>query len=127
MYGRLAIARRGDESENLRDRPSLDYGRELPTQIPGVLNAGIHALSAYRAVDVCRVTGQEDTSLLVACGLAMMQSETCQPGWVSQAHRSKCGIVDHCLELVEQQVVCRDIVISAIRSFMSRALRPPWP
>lgn len=96
--------------QKLRDRPSPGHGCKLPTQVPCVLNAGIHTLSAHRAVDVRCVTGEQDTALLIARSLTMMQLEPCQPCGISQAHRTKCRIGDHGLKFGKRQVVRRDVV-----------------
>src|SRR5580658_9153046 len=39
--------------------PPAHHCRELPGQVHGVANAGVHPLSAYRTVNMCRVTEQK--------------------------------------------------------------------
>src|SRR6266705_5326203 len=47
--------------QRLLGQPSGDQG-ELPAQVPGFLDAGVHALRAGWAVDVGGVAGQEDAA-----------------------------------------------------------------
>ena len=53
---------------------SLHHQRQLPRQIVGVLQAGVHALRADRAVDVGGVAEQEAAAVAEALGAAVMDA-----------------------------------------------------
>ena len=53
---------------------AVDHG-QLPEQIVGILNTGVEALPAYRAVDVGCVPCEEDPALAVVVGQPMTQIE----------------------------------------------------
>jgi hypothetical protein len=59
--------------------------RQLPAEVPGVLDAGVHALGAGWAVHVGGVAGEKDTAGAVVDGLAVMKQEVRQPHRVAQA------------------------------------------
>ena len=44
-------------------RPAVQHGGELPGEVHGVADAGVHALAADRAVDVRGVAEQEGAAL----------------------------------------------------------------
>jgi hypothetical protein len=48
---------------------------ELSARVPGVLDAGVHALGAGRAVDVGGVAGQEHQAGTVAGGMAVPEGK----------------------------------------------------
>ena len=52
-----------------------DHHCELPSQVPRILNAGIHALRTDRAVDVRGIAGQEHAALAISRGLTVMQTK----------------------------------------------------
>ncbi len=61
---------------------AADQG-ELPAQVPGILDTGVHALGAGRAVDVGGIAGQEDAAVPVAAGVAVLQPEVGQPDGIA--------------------------------------------
>jgi hypothetical protein len=71
---------------------------QFPSQVPGILNARIHALRADGAVDVRRIAGKEYVSLSIACNLAVMQMKAGQPYRVAKANRSGRRPVDEVLQ-----------------------------
>src|SRR5579883_957460 len=44
-------------------RVSVDHGGELPGQIDGIANAGVHSLAAGRRMNMCSITGEEGAAL----------------------------------------------------------------
>ena len=50
---------------------TIDDQREVPSQIVGILQPGVHALRADRAVDVCRVAKQEAAAVAESRGAPM--------------------------------------------------------
>ena len=59
---------------------ALDHQRELPRQVVGILQAGVHALRADRAVDVRRVAEQEAAAIAKARRAAMVDAVGGEPG-----------------------------------------------
>ena len=91
---------------------SLHDERELPAQIPSILNARIHSLRADRAVDMRGVTGEKESALAVARSLSVVQAETRQPRGVADSYRTICRLADHRLKFRERQSLCGDFLIS---------------
>ena len=60
--------------EQRRVRLALDDERELPSQVVGILQAGVHALRADRTVDVGRVAEQEAAPVAEARRAAMVDA-----------------------------------------------------
>ena len=69
---RHALLRIGIEQRRIR--AALDDQRQLPRQIVGVLQSGVHALRADRAVDMRRIAEQEAAPGAEALGGAMMDA-----------------------------------------------------
>src|ERR1700704_1727746 len=63
--------------------------RQLPGQVVRVLNAGIHALPAHRAVDMHRVTSQKDALVAVMSRGPIVYTEVGQPARVADANASR--------------------------------------
>ena len=80
---------------------SATHHRELPPEIPGVLNPRVHALCSDGTVNVSRVAGQEDPSVLVCDGLPVVEAEPCQPDRIVHSHGTAGRIGNHRLELGE--------------------------
>ena len=74
---RDALVRVGIEQG--RRGPALDDERQLPGQVVGVLQAGVHALRADRAVDVGGVAEQEAAAVAEARGAAVMDAVGGEP------------------------------------------------
>jgi hypothetical protein len=66
-------------------RAAADRHCQLPTQVPRILNAGVHTLSADGTVNMRRVAGEEDSALSIPGRLAMVQAEARQPMGVPQS------------------------------------------
>src|SRR5208282_1106092 len=59
--------------------------RQLPGQVVRVLDAGIHALPAHRAVDMHRVTSQKNAFVTVMSRRPVVDTEVGQPARVADA------------------------------------------
>jgi len=79
---------------------TVDQG-ELPAEVPGVLDAGIHALGAGRAVHVGGIAGKKDAAGAVADGLPVMEPEVRKPHGVAQAQRATGKCVRNRLQVDE--------------------------
>ena len=66
--------------EQRRAGLTLDDERELPGQVVGILQAGVHALRADRAVDVRGVAEQEAAAVAEARGASVMDAVGGKPG-----------------------------------------------
>ena len=91
--------------EQCIDRLSLDDERQLPGEVPGVLNARIHSLSADRTVNVRRVAREESAAGTVVLGLAMMQPEVTEPRRIAEDESSPRRIIHDFLELLQRKLV----------------------
>src|SRR5690606_39806132 len=79
--------------------------RELPAEVPRVLDAGVHALRTDGAVDVRGVAGKEEAAGAVVRDLPVVQAEAAEPSGVAQAHAAAGRGVGRGLELCEREVV----------------------
>src|ERR1700682_4596881 len=71
--------------EQVRRRtPPMDES-QLPGQVVRVLDAGIHALPAHRAVDMHGVTGQKDAFVAIMARGPVVDTEVGQPTRVTDA------------------------------------------
>src|SRR6266851_8007739 len=79
--------------EQARRRTATMDQRQLPGQVVRVLDAGIHALPAHRAVYMHRVAGQKDAFVSIVARGSVVDSEVCQPARVadSDVGRSPLG------------------------------------
>lgn len=66
-------------------RVAAQDGGELPAEVRGVLETGVHALPAGRGVDVGGVPGQEDPAHPVRGGLALVAVEAGHPASLAHA------------------------------------------
>ncbi len=98
---------------------------ELPSQVPGVLHAGVHSLGADGAVDVGGVAGEEHGPLPVGPRLPVMQPEMRQPDGISQADGAAGGSIDRLLELVERELAPRQRLFRLARRLALFRLAPP--
>src|SRR5713101_2203802 len=69
--------------EQARRRTATMDQRQLPGQVVRILDAGIHALPAHRAVDMDRVTSQKDASVAVVSRRPIVDTEIGQPSRVA--------------------------------------------
>ena len=79
-------------------RPALERGRELPAEIDGIADAGVHAVATGRDVLVRRIARQEDAAALVALG----QQEMREPGIGHQDFPREGAArpgIEHCLRV----------------------------
>src|SRR5439155_4573823 len=60
-------------------RSTIDDQRKLPSQIVGILQSGVHALCADRAVDVCRVAEQEASVVAESRGTPVLDAVGGEP------------------------------------------------
>jgi hypothetical protein len=74
---------------------------ELPARVPGVLDAGVHALGAGRAVDVGGVAGQEHQAGPVAGGVAVLEAEVGQPDGVAESQPAPGEGIGERLQLLQ--------------------------
>src|SRR5579864_9034207 len=68
----------------LRRTATMDQ-RQLPGQVVRVLDDGINALAAHRAVDMHRVTSQKDAFMAVMSRGPVVDTEVGQPARVADA------------------------------------------
>ncbi|GAA0901805.1 hypothetical protein GCM10009574_089900 [Streptomyces asiaticus] len=66
---------------------AVEHGGQLPADIDGVLDTGVHALAVGGGVDVCGVPGEEDPAHAVVVDHADVQSPAGEPGGLAQPHR----------------------------------------
>jgi hypothetical protein len=104
--------------QELADGPALGFVRsqqpivgktsrnqtEFPSKVPRILNARIHTLSADRAVDVCRIAGEEHVSVAIARRLAVMEVKAREPGWIAETNGAGGGWVDERLQFGQLHV-----------------------
>ena len=82
--------------EELRVGRTRRDERQLPSEVPRVLNPGVHALCAHGAVNVGSVAREEYRSRAVPGGLAVVQPEMREPDRVAQVHAGVSrGIYHH--------------------------------
>src|SRR6185503_9982439 len=62
------LALRGIAVEQVRAAPALQHRGELPADIDGIADAGVHAEAAGRPIEVGRVSGEKDPAFLIAIG-----------------------------------------------------------
>src|SRR3546814_10409721 len=72
---------------------------ELPAEIDGVLDAGVHALAAGRAVDVGGVAGQATASLAISCRQSLVDAEGRKPARIEPPNPGRAVAVDLRLQL----------------------------
>ena len=72
--------------EQLGRRLSLPRQGQLPAQVVGVLQPGVHPLSGSRIVDMGGVPRQKDRALAVVGGHALVSPEAGQPGRLGDRH-----------------------------------------
>ena len=87
--------------QRLVGQTSVDQG-QLPAEVPGVLDAGVHALGAGGAVHVGGVAGDEDTAGTVVDGLPVMEPEVRQPDRIAQPQLAAGEGVDERLQVGER-------------------------
>src|SRR5262245_27683096 len=92
----------GISEQELTDRPALGFVRiqqssvreaagnqaQFPTQVPGILNACVHALRPNGAVDMGCVAREEYASPAIARSLAMVEMKVCEPCGIAKTYRS---------------------------------------
>src|SRR4030095_2313231 len=66
----------------------LGRQRELPAEVPRVLNAGVPPCRPSGAVDVGCTAGKEDPTGAIVRDLPMVQMESCEPRRIAYADRS---------------------------------------
>ncbi len=76
---------------------------QLPGQVVGIHDPGVHALPAGRAVDVHSVAGQHDPAAPVGVGGAPLAPEGGQPGGIGHRHRLRCPLSDELLDLLQRR------------------------
>ena len=109
--------------EKRRVRASMQDGGELPGQVHRVADAGVHALSADRTVDVRGVAEQERAALAEMIGDAMVHAVGREP---VHALDVDAHPLDHALA----HVVPRQVLVLGVRRLRARcrpaarALRP---
>jgi hypothetical protein len=86
--------------QRLRGHPAADQ-TEFPAKVPGILDAGVHALRTDRAVNMRGVTGQKDAIGTITGGMPVMQAERRGPHRVMQAEPATRGVVGEPLQLRE--------------------------
>src|SRR5215208_2473614 len=74
--------------EQPRGGPILRRQRQLPAEIEGVLDAGVHPLTADRAMYMRGVARKKDRTAAVAIGLTPLDTERRPPGGVANAAES---------------------------------------
>ncbi len=72
---------------------AVEEGGELPAEVVGVLDAGVHALAASRGVDVRRVACQEDAPGAVVVGQDYVDPMEGVPFRVLDDHAGDAGAV----------------------------------
>src|SRR5260370_37730002 len=82
--------------EQARRRTATMDQRQLPSQVVRVLDAGIHALPAHRAVDMHRVTSQKDTFVAVMPRGPVVDAEVGQPARVADADAGRSSFGCDC-------------------------------
>ncbi len=85
--------------EDRRAGLALEHGRELPREIHGVTDAGVHPLAAHRTVDVGGVAEEEGSAVAEARRHAMVDTvrrEPVHPGVreLHPIHRSALDVVE---------------------------------
>src|ERR1700737_1928021 len=86
------------EKGSWRGAATMDQ-RQLPGQVVRVLNAGIHALPAHRAVDMHRVTSQKDALVAVMSRGPIVYTEVGQPARVADANTGRSPFGCDCLHI----------------------------
>jgi len=90
--------------QQLRPGLVLKHQGELPRQVEGVLHAGVHALPTGWAVDVGRITGQEDTANALTVDLALIDPEVAQPDRIVGAIAGSQPLLHQALDLLERWI-----------------------
>jgi hypothetical protein len=75
---------------------------EFPAEVTGFLDASVHPLGAGWAVNMGRVTGEEDAAGSVAGGVAVMEPEVGSPDGVAQPQAAAGEVLDERLQLGER-------------------------
>src|SRR5260370_2822068 len=78
--------------EQARRRTAMMDQRQLPGQVVRVLDAGIHALPAHRAVDMHRVTSQKDALVAVVSPGPVVYTAVGQPAPGADAHAGPASV-----------------------------------
>ena len=95
------------ESSSAFARATLVHEGELPRQVVGVLDTGVHTLAARRAVDVRGVAGDERAARAVPVARAVVDPERRRPRRVAQPRAAGDARVGETLELLERRRVGR--------------------
>ena len=78
---------------------------QFPTQIECVLNSGIHALAAHRAVHMCGISSQKDTAHPHAWRHAGVHGKRADPCRVVQVHGHAKSFQTNVLDFFQGQIL----------------------
>jgi len=103
-------------TDGARDRPAFglvaveqqiavasaaQHGGELPAEIDRVLDAGVHALAAGRAVDVGGIAGEKHAAVSIADGQPLVDAEGGEPARAVQPQARRAVTVHVALQFVD--------------------------
>ena len=116
----------GVAEKKLPDRPAFGFvriekariggaprhQRQLPTEIPRVLDSSVHALAANRTMNVRRIAREEHSPFSVVSGLPMVEVEPREPGWIAEANATGGWGIHHRLQVRQPKIAgCRHRLI----------------
>src|SRR6266436_1126378 len=97
--------------EEARRRTATMNQRQLPGQVVRVLDAGVHALSAHRAVNMHRVTSQKDAFVAVMSRGPVVDTEVGQPAWVADSDAGRSSFRCDCAHVFQAGLLFDRIVL----------------
>jgi hypothetical protein len=81
--------------------------RHFPSEVDRVLHAGVHALAARGAVDMCGIAGEEDSTRSIVGHLALVDSKSRQPNGVGCGDAAGPSFVENGLHFFQRWVRTR--------------------